>query len=336
MEMENRLGLVKQSLELLVERLRPSDSVAIVVYGSEARTVLYPTSGEDKGYILEAIYNLRTEGATNAEAGLRMGYQLAYQAYRPDGINRVILCSDGVANVGATGPGAILETIRGYTESGITLTTVGFGMGNFNDVLMEQLADNGDGHYAYIDTLDEARKLFVEDLTSTLQVIARDAKIQVDFNPDVVARYRLIGYENRDIADQDFRNDNVDAGEMGAGHSAVALYAVMVHPSAEGRIATVQLRWQNPDNNQVTEINGNFNTWDLASSFESADAYYQHAVIVGYYAERLRLSPWTFEIPMSWMIEHASRIAGQLPADKEISQFVSLVSRAAQIEALNQ
>ena len=173
MEMENRLGLVKQSLELLVERLRPSDSVAIVVYGSEARTVLNPTSGEDKGYILEAIYNLRTEGATNAEAGLRMGYQLAYQAYRPDGINRVILCSDGVANVGATGPGAILETIRGYAETGITLTTVGFGMGNFNDVLMEQLADNGDGHYAYVDTLDEARKLFVEDLTSTLQVIAR-------------------------------------------------------------------------------------------------------------------------------------------------------------------
>jgi Ca-activated chloride channel family protein len=336
MELENRLGLVKQSLELLVERLQPTDTVAIVVYGSEARTVLYPTSGEDPDYILEAIYSLRTEGATNAEAGLKLGYQLAYEAYRPGAINRVILCSDGVANVGATGPDAILEQIRGYAETGITLTSVGFGMGNFNDVLMEQLADNGDGHYAYVDTLDEARKLFVDDLTSTLQVIAQDAKVQVDFNPDIVSRYRLLGYENRDVADQDFRDDSVDAGELGAGHSAVALYAVMLHPGAQGRIATVQLRWEDPDSHQVTEINGNFNTWDLADHFESADLYYQQAVITAYYAERLRLSPWTLEIPMSWLIEHAVRISGQLPADHEISQFTSLLSRAAQIKALNQ
>ena len=334
MAMENRLGLVKRSLELLVDRLRPSDTVAIVVYGSEARTVLYPTSSEDKDYILQAIYSLETEGATNAEAGLILGYQLAYEAFRPGAINRVILCSDGVANVGATGPDAILEQIRGYADTGITLTSIGFGMGNFNDVLMEQLADHGDGHYAYVDTLDEARKLFVEDLTSTLQVIAQDAKVQVDFNPDVVSRYRLLGYENRDVADQDFRNDAVDAGELGAGHSAVALYAVMLHPGAQGRISTVQLRWQNPDSYQVTEINGNFNTWDLASSFEAADPHYQHAVITTYYAERLRLSPWTLEIPMSWLIEHAVRIAGQLPADQEINQFTALLSRAAQIKEL--
>ncbi len=160
MEMENRLGLVKQSLQLLVDRLRPTDNVAIVVYGSDAYVVLNPTSGEDKNRILQAIYSLHTEGATNAEAGLRLGYQLAYQAFRPGAINRVILCSDGVANVGVTGPDAILEEIRGYTDTGITLTSVGFGMGNFNDVLMEQLADKGDGNYAYVDTLDEARKLF--------------------------------------------------------------------------------------------------------------------------------------------------------------------------------
>ncbi len=186
MEMENRLGLVKQSLQLLVDRLRPSDTVAIVVYGSNAYVVLNPTSGEDRNRILEAIYSLHTEGATNAEAGLRLGYQLAYQAFRPGAINRVILCSDGVANVGETGPDAILEEIRGYTETGITLTSVGFGMGNFNDVLMEQLADKGDGNYAYVDTLDEARRLFVDNLTSTLQVIAKDAKVQVDFNKEVV------------------------------------------------------------------------------------------------------------------------------------------------------
>jgi Ca-activated chloride channel family protein len=336
MDMENRLGLVKQSLQLLVERLRPTDTVAIVVYGSEARVVLNPTSGEDLNRILDAIYSLRTEGATNAEAGLRLGYQLAYQAYRPGAINRVILCSDGVANVGATGPDAILEQIRGYADTGITLTSVGFGMGNFNDVLMEQLADNGDGTYAYVDTLDEAERLFVDDLTSTLQTIAMDAKVQVDFNPDIVARYRLIGYENRDVADQDFRNDYIDAGEIGAGHSATALYAVILHPGAQGRIATVQLRWQDPDSLAVREINGNYNTWDLSPSFESASARYQLAVVVAQYAEQLRLSPWAAESSIGHILQHAVRLSGLLPGDQDVSEFASLVSRASQIRALTQ
>jgi Ca-activated chloride channel family protein len=158
--------------------------------------------------------------------------------------------------------------------------------------MMETLADNGDGNYAYIDDLDETRKLFVEDLTSTLRVIALDAKVQVDFNPDVVAYYRLISYENRDVADQDFRNVTVDAGEIGAGHSATALYAVIFRPNADGRIATVQLRWKNPDTHQITEINGNFNTWDLTTSFEQADPRYPLALIVMQYAEPLRHSPW--------------------------------------------
>jgi Ca-activated chloride channel family protein len=334
MDMENRLGLVKQSLQLLVERLRPSDTVAIVVYGSDARLVLNPTSGEDKQRILDAIYTLHTEGATNAEAGLRLGYQLAYQAYRPGAINRVILCSDGVANVGATSPDAILEYIRGYADTGITLTSVGFGMGNFNDVLMEQLADNGDGSYAYIDDLDEAKKLFVDNLTSTLQVIARDAKVQLDFNPEVVSRYRLIGYENRAVADQDFRNNAVDAGEIGAGHSATALYALILNPGAQGRIATVQLRWQDPQDLAVREINGNFNTWDMDPTFESASPRYQLAVVVAQYAELLRFSPWAVGSSIGQVLQHAVRISGLLPTDPEISEFVTLVSRASQIRAL--
>jgi Ca-activated chloride channel family protein len=259
---------------------------------------------------------------------------MAWQAFRPETINRVILCSDGVANVGNTGPDAILETIRGYVETGITLTTVGFGMGNFNDVLMEQLADNGNGNYAYVDDLDEAQKLFVENLTSTLQAIALDAKIQVDFNRDVVAYYRLIGYENRDVADQDFRNDTVDAGEIGAGHSATALYAVTFRPNAEGRIATVQLRWEDPDTHKVTEINGNFNTWDLSQSFEQADSRYQLAVIVAQYADLLRHSPWAADSSASHLVEHAYRISSILCDDPEVVEFASLVSRANQIRAL--
>jgi len=202
--------------------------------------------------------------------------------------------------------------------------------------MMESLADNGDGNYAYVDTLDEAEKLFVDDLTSTLQTIALDAKVQVDFNPEVVAYYRLIGYENRDVADQDFRNDAVDAGEIGAGHSVTALYAVILHPGAEGRIATVQLRWENPDTHQVTEINGNFNTWDLVSRFEQASPRYQLAAVVAQYAEVLRGSPWAGNTSIHQLVDHAYRLSSTLWDDTEVAEFASLVSRASQIQALGQ
>jgi Ca-activated chloride channel family protein len=331
MQRENRLELVKRSLELLVDRLTHQDTVAIVVYGSDARLVLHPTPGGERQVILNAIYSLNTEGATNAEAGLELGYQFAMQAYRPGTSNRVVLCSDGVANVGATSPEAILAKVRGYVEEGVTLTTVGFGMGNFNDVLMEQLADNGDGHYAYVDDLGEAHKLFVEDLTSTLQVIARDAKIQVDFNPDVVSYYRLVGYENRAVADQDFRNDSVDAGELGAGHSATAIYAVQFRPGAQGRVATVQLRWQDPDNFRVNEINGNLNTWDLAGDFFSASPHYRLAVLAAQYAEVLRSSPWAGDISISQIYDLASSLPQEISWDQEVSEFVYLLSRAGQM-----
>ena len=211
--------------------------------------------------------------------------------------------------------------------------------------MMETLADNGNGNYAYVDSIDEAQKLFVEDLTSTLQVIALDAtpaltggtrEIQVDFNPDVVAYYRLIGYENRDVADQDFRNDAVDAGEIGAGHSATALYAVMFRPNTDGRIATVQLRWEDPDSHQVTEINGNFNTWDLAASFEEASPRYQLAVIVAQYADVLRHSPWAAGTSNQQLVNHAYRLSSILWDDAEVVEFASLVSRASHIRALGQ
>jgi Ca-activated chloride channel family protein len=331
MAQENRLGLVKQSLQLLVDRLRPDDTVAIVVYGSESRLVLNPTSGEDRATILNAIYSLNTEGATNAEAGLRLGYDIAQRAFRPGAINRVILCSDGVANVGNTGPEAILASLGEWARQGITLTTVGFGMGNFNDVLMEQLANQGDGSYAYVDGIDEAQRLFVEDLTATLQVIAKDAKVQVDFNADTVAYYRLIGYENRAVADSDFRNDTVDAGEIGAGHTVTALYAVQLRPNTQGRIATVQMRWQDPDSGQVREINGNFNTFDLAPRFEDASARYQLSVVVAQYAEVLRRSPWAQGTPLALISAHAQRVYSLLPNDGDVAELARLTQRAWQL-----
>jgi Ca-activated chloride channel family protein len=334
MDMENRLGLVKQSLQMLVQRLHPNDTVAIVEYGTNARVVLNPASGEDQNYILNAIYSLQPGGTTNVEDGLRLGYQLAAQAYHPEYNNRVILLSDGVANTGATNPDQLTNMIREYANSGFTLTTVGVGMGNFNDVLLEKLADHGNGNYTYIDNLDEAERLFIDNLTTTLQTIALNAKVQVDFNPEVVDRYRLIGYENRSVADQDFRNDAVDAGEINAGHSATALYAIQMKPGSQGRLATVQLRWEDPDTHNVREINGNFNTWDLALNFESASPRYQLAVIVAQYAEMLRRSPWAQDTNIRQLLDHAVRLAGLIPGDAAVNEFASLVSRASQISAL--
>jgi Ca-activated chloride channel family protein len=303
MSQENRLGAVKTALRSLVGNLRPTDKVGIVVYGSNAWKVLEPTSVRERDVIIDAIDSLQSEGSTYAEAGIKLGYQLANQAFEPDAINRVILCSDGVANVGNTGPEAILESIRGYADEGITLTTVGFGMGNYNDVLMEQLANNGDGFYAYVDTQKQAERLFVHDLTGTLQVIALDAKIQVDFNPEIVSLYRLIGFENRAIADEDFRDDSVDAGEIGAGHSVTALYEIKLAKEATGRIATVALRWEDPESHEVTEISETIDVSDLAEDFDETSPSFQLAVYVAQYAQILKESPWAEEFTLSGLDE---------------------------------
>jgi len=333
MDMDNRLGLVKRSLEMLVEQLRPSDKVGIVVYGSDAHIVLDPTPASRKGRILDAIYSLRTEGATNAEAGLRLGYKLAMRAYERDAVNRVILCSDGVANVGQTEADAILHEVHGYVEEGVTLATFGFGMDNYNDTLMEQLADNGDGFYAYVDDLGEAKRLFVDDLTSTLQTIAMDAKVQVDFNPEVVSRYRLVGFENRDVADEDFRDNRVDAGEIGAGHSVTALYEVKLYSEARRneQIATVFMRWEDPDTRQVVEISKDFRVNDLALEFHDADPFFQRAVVVAEYAEILRDSYWAQGSSLDAVYEEAQWLSEYLYRDEDMHEFVELIDRARRL-----
>jgi Ca-activated chloride channel family protein len=328
MEMDNRLGLVKRSLELLVEQLHASDTVGIVVYGTDARVVLEPTSGADKDRILRAINRLQPEGVTNAEAGIRLGYREAMRAFKPDGINRVILLSDGVANMGQTEADAILSEVKGYVDEGVTMATFGFGMDNYNDTLMEQLADNGDGFYAYIDDMREARRLFIDKLTSTLQTIAMDAKVQVDFNPDVVMRYRLVGFENRAIADEDFRNNKVDAGEIGAGHSVTALYEIKLYPEASGRIATVSMRWQDPDTRQVIELSRDFDSDELAYEFQDADPYFQRAVIVAEYAEILKKSYWAEDSSLRSVYREAQRVSEYLSRDEDMSEFMELIRRA--------
>ena len=328
MAREDRLGLVQRSLRLLVDQLRPTDEVGIVVYGSQGRVLLQPTSGGNKGAIMEAVNRVTPEGSTYVEEGLRMAYEMAVPRVQPGRITRVILLSDGVGNVGRTGSDSILEQIRSHVEEGVILTTVGFGMGNYNDILMERLANDGDGTYHYVDTLTQARRIFVENLTGTLQVIARDSKVQVDFNPEIVSRYRLLGYENRRVADQDFRNDSVDAGEVGADHSVTALYELKLRDSADGRIGTARVRYQDPDTHEVTETSRDLQRSELVSEFRQASARFQLAAVVAEYAEILRESYWAQDGSLERVISEARRVREALPEDTDVAEFVELATQA--------
>ena len=352
---ENRLGLVRQSLHMLVDRLRDDDEVALVAYGSTAEIVLRPTSARNEDEIDWAIERLVPNGSTNAEDGLRLGYEMAGRMYEKGAINRILLCSDGVANVGRTGPEAILRTVRSESDRGIYLTTIGFGMGNYNDVLMEQLADQGDGAYYYVDQYDEAERVLVRELTGTLLTVARDAKIQVEFDRETVEAYRLIGFENRDVADRDFRNDSIDAGEIGSGHSVVALYEVKLRGDrarevGEGRerrldfgrdrfdLATVRLRYALPDRESrhgdpvVREISREVSTADLSESFGRAPLRFRLAAVVGQYAEILRNSYWAQDMPLADLARDAKDVAFYLRDDDQATEFARLVERAADIQ----
>jgi Ca-activated chloride channel homolog len=340
MDMENRIHLAKRGLKLLVGELRPTDEVAIVVYGSNARLALPMTSAEDKETILDAIDNLWIEGSTNAEAGLRLGYKHAAKYFNADAVNRVVLVSDGVANVGDTSPEGILGEIERYAGKGIALTTVGMGMGNYNDTLMEQLADKGDGFYAYVDTMAEARRLFVEQLTGTLLTIAKDAKIQVEFNPETVERYRLLGYENRDVADDDFRNDEVDAGEIGAGHSVTALYEIEPVAGLEDPatpLATVRLRWQEPETGEVIEAERTLTLGVVEPSFEEANPRFQLAIAVAEFAEILKNSPYAEGSTLEDLADDIDRIEEAIETaegatDHDVTELREMVWTAAELQ----
>ena len=224
MDEPDKLPLLRESFKQMVAQLRPQDRISIVVYAGSAGLVLPPTSGAEKPTILAALDQLSAGGSTNGGEGLQLAYAMAKQAMIRNGVNRVILATDGDFNVGTFDQKALETMIADQRKSGIALTTLGFGTGNYNDSMAEQLADIGNGNHAYIDNLTEGRKVLVDEMSSTLLTIAQDVKIQVEFNPAVVAEYRLIGYENRALRREDFNNDKVDAGEIGAGHDVTALY----------------------------------------------------------------------------------------------------------------
>ncbi|TFY94569.1 VWA domain-containing protein [Pseudomonas nabeulensis] len=227
MDRREGLPLVKSTLKLLVDQLRDQDRVSLVVYAGESRVVLKPTSGRDKAKIRDAIDQLTAGGSTAGASGIELAYQMAREGFIDQGINRILLATDGDFNVGISDFDSLKQMAVDQRKSGVSLTTLGFGVDNYNEHLMEQLADAGDGNYAYIDTLREARKVLVEQLSSTLAVVARDVKLQVEFNPARVSEYRLLGYENRALKREDFNNDKVDAGEIGAGHTVTALYEIV-------------------------------------------------------------------------------------------------------------
>ena len=224
MRAPDKLELLKASLKLLAARLRPQDRVAIAVYAGAAGIVLEPTAGNRKAEIVAALDQLRAGGSTNGGAGIQLAYALARQSFVEGGVNRVILATDGDFNVGTVNHEALEELVEREREDGVALTVLGFGTGNYQDGLMQRLAQIGDGNAAYLDTLSEARKVLVEELAATLEIVARDVKIQVEFNPARVSEYRLIGYETRALRREDFANDAVDAGEIGPGHTVTALY----------------------------------------------------------------------------------------------------------------
>ncbi|NDJ78797.1 MAG: DUF3520 domain-containing protein, partial [Chloroflexi bacterium] len=329
MDREDRLELVKDALEILLGELREDDRVGIVVYSSTPYVVLEPTPASDYNTIMSAINALGPGGSTALAGGLELGYRMAEEYQREGEITRLVVCSDGVGNVGPSGPEPIIEMVAGYVDQGITLSTIGFGMGNYNDVMMEQLANNGNGNYYYIDNLREARRVFVHNLTGTLQVIAYDAKIQVEFNPEVTDRYRLIGYENRDIADEQFRDDTVDAGEIGAGHSITALYELALEGAdVQGVVATVYIRYQDADSGEVVEISQDITVDELLPGLEQASVSFRLHAAVAEFSELLRESRWAEDGSYLAVLELAEPLVDEMGGDEEVAEFVELVRLA--------
>jgi Ca-activated chloride channel family protein len=353
MQPPNKLPLVKQAFRLLVQELRPQDRVAIVVYAGAAGLVLPSTPGSDKATILAALDRLEAGGSTAGGAGLRLAYEAAKQHYDRGGNNRVILATDGDFNVGESSDAAMVRLIEERRDQGIFLTVLGFGTGNLKDSRMEQIADKGNGHYAYVDNLSEARRVFVREFAGTLVTIAKDVKIQVEFNPAKVAAYRLVGYENRALRNEDFADDRKDAGELGAGHTVTALYEMVpVGASLEGtggdlddlkyqtirprsgvnsdEWLTVQLRYKEPDGTTSRLLTHPVRVRRPAAE-PSGD--FRFAAAVAAFGLVLRESEYRGTATLDQVLQLARGAEGRDP-DGERAEFVRLVESARLLSAM--
>jgi Ca-activated chloride channel family protein len=328
MQSDDKIGLAKKSLQILTRSLKPGDTVALCTYAGTVREILPPTGVDHVGRIYSAIDDLTANGSTAMSSGIELAYSLAERSLVKGDVNHVVVLSDGDANVGDTTHGAILERIAHFKGEGITLSTVGFGDGNYKDTMMEQLADKGDGNYSYIDSERQAERVFAENVNGLLEVVARDMKVQVDFDPRVVSEYRLVGYENRDIADKDFRNDKVDGGEIGAGHAVTAMYDVVLKRN-DGSPLTVRVRSKAPvGSEEATEKAFPMPASAVVASFDAAPASFRFATAVTGFAEILRQSPHA----RTWSLEDVERIARASAADRADQQeMIELVRRAERL-----
>lgn len=349
MHSPDKLPLLQQAFSLLVDQLRPQDSVAIVVYAGAAGVVLDPTPGDHKHTILQALERLRAGGSTAGAAGIRTAYELARRSFRKSGSNRVILATDGDFNVGVSNDDELIQLIERERESGVFLTVMGFGTGNLQDAKMEQLADHGNGQYLYIDSALEARRALVEQIGGTLVTVAKDVKIQVEFNPERVRRYRLIGYENRLLKDEDFANDKKDAGDMGAGHSFVALYEIVPTgappdeeplryqpdkaeppaPPKSAELLFVKVRYKQPDAHESRKLEVPLHDADVP--VEQASANLRWAAAVAAYGLLLRDSGYKGDA--SWT--SAGELARSAMGDDtggERAEFLYLLRTAEKLD----
>jgi len=326
MSSADKLPLAQRSLRILVDNLNEQDTVSLVTYAGSTRVVLAPTNAAEKGKIYGAIDELAAGGSTAMASGLELAYGLAARQVAPGAETRVIVLSDGDANVGNSSHEDILKTISGHVKEGVTLSTVGFGMGNYKDRMMEQLANKGNGNNYYIDSLSQAKRVFQEQLGGTLEVIAQDVKIQVDFNPRAVKAYRLVGYENRDVRDQDFRDDKVDAGEIGAGHAVTAVYEIELASGEQVDLATVRIRAKKPRAKEAAEHTYPFSRALLRPSFEAASPDFRFAAAVVGFAEILRKSPYADGWKLDTVLSIARAATPRGNAERE--ELITLIGKA--------
>lgn len=343
MNSPDKIGLLKSSLKLLSQQMTHNDKVSIVVYAGAAGVVLEPTAGNNQAKISQALDQLRAGGSTNGAAGIHLAYQLAEQNMIKDGINRIFIATDGDFNVGTTNFEALKELVETKRKKGVSLTTLGFGTGNYNDHLMEQLADVGNGNHAYIDTIKEANKVLVNQINSTLMTIAKDVKIQIEFNPDAVKEYRLIGYENRQLKTEDFNNDKIDAGEIGAGHTVTAIYEVVLQgrdgwlgdsryqkrPQAtaySNELAFLKMRYKQPDSDTSQLLQWPIKR-DLIQPMEQASESFQFATSVAAFGQLLRDGQYLAEFNYDDVLNLARNSKGQDPFGYR-GEFLQLVSLA--------
>ena len=351
MNSADRLPLLRASFKLLVDRLDAEDTVSIVTYAGSAGTVLEPTKASDKRAILNALDRLEAGGTTAGEAGIVEAYRLAESSFVEGGVNRVMLATDGDFNVGQTSDDELKRLIEDKRESGVFLSVLGFGRGNLNDRMMQTIAQNGNGTAAYIDTLAEAEKVLVEEASSTLFPIAKDVKIQVEFNPDAVAEYRLIGYETRALKREDFNNDRVDAGEIGSGHSVTAIYEITPKGSpaqmiddlrygaarpaqgaaASGEYAFVKIRYKAPDEDTSTLIETPVTAANAVSTFAAAREDVRFSVAVAAFGQKLRGTDAVAGYGYDKIMEIASAARGADPSGYR-AEFLSLVRLASALD----